>query len=190
MSKAYTNIVTERQPPEKNMLHAGPWDDEPDYHEWDVDGIKCILMRGPVWSWCGYIGIPVSNVLFHADEEELDEHGLRLHGGITYGPGRTVVGRPGITPYWWVGFDTAHASDYAPGLYLATACLDFFEQLRKETGKMGKELRNLVYEKMRQGEIARPRRYAFDGHDVYRDLEYCKHLMQESAEAMAKGNMK
>lgn len=211
MSVQIPGFESEKTPSTKDLLPKGPWHDEPDYDEWDVDGVKCILVRSPWWSWNGYIGIPVFNVFFHCEEGELWDYGVELHGGATWGPTREDPrpGWVGITTYWWLGFDTAHAGDYAPGLAYMSNRLPMMEELKRATGLKGAELKNMDEELLRK-ELAeakengeecteemlrmkidqqKRRSSLFDG-DVYRDYAYCKNLLQKSAETLAKGNMK
>ena len=151
-----------KQPETKEELPKGPWSDEPDYAEWMHEGIKCILLRGPFWSWNGYIGIPADNVFFHCPEDELWDYGLQLHGGPTYGPSRKVPGTRGITQFWWFGFDTAHHLDYAPGL----------KWLSSKYAQLG------------------PPTNLGDSADIYRDFDYCVNELQTAAIELAKGAMK
>jgi hypothetical protein len=62
---------------------------------------------------CGYVGIPKDNVfwgvIYDEGNEELDAIADDVHGGFTY----TSEGDDG---YWYFGFDTTHADDFAPKL--------------------------------------------------------------------------
>ncbi len=46
--------------PTKKQWGKGPWQNEPDSLEWvdESTGLKCKLLRGPVGSLCGYVGVP------------------------------------------------------------------------------------------------------------------------------------
>lgn len=114
---------------------AGPWDAEPeDKVQWydETTGLACLAVRGPVGSWCGYVGVPPGHRWHKLDYsgridggerdwENSPESKLDVHGGITFsgachGP-ICHVPKPGESPdTWWFGFDTAHSGDASPGL--------------------------------------------------------------------------
>jgi hypothetical protein len=62
---------------------------------------------------CGYVGIPKGHrywgVIYDEGDAELDAIADDVHGGFTY----TEQGDDG---WWYFGFDTAHADDFAPKL--------------------------------------------------------------------------
>ncbi len=41
-----------------------PWESEPDHEEFTSFGLDCVLCRGPVQSWCGYVRVDKSHLLF------------------------------------------------------------------------------------------------------------------------------
>ena len=46
---------------DKSAWDRGPWDDEPDRVEWrvpELPQLACLVVRGPLGSWCGYVGVP------------------------------------------------------------------------------------------------------------------------------------
>ena len=93
-----------------------PWENEPDHAEWvqEVSGYKCRISRMEgSGALCGYVGIPKDNVfwgvIYDEGNEELDAIADDVHGGFTY----TEKGKDG---YWYFGFDTTHADDFAPKL--------------------------------------------------------------------------
>ena len=93
-----------------------PWENEPDHAEWiqEVSGYKCRISRMEgSGALCGYVGIPKDNVfwgvIYDEGNEELDAIADDVHGGFTY----TEEGKDG---YWYFGFDTTHANDFAPKL--------------------------------------------------------------------------
>lgn len=45
----------------------GPWDREPDRFEWEHAGLPCMLIRGPVGSWCGYAAVVPGHPMFGKD---------------------------------------------------------------------------------------------------------------------------
>ena len=92
-----------------------PWEDEPDHAEWENEvGYKCRISRMEgSGALCGYVGIPKGHtfwgVTYDEGNEELDAIADDVHGGFTY----TQAGGDG---WWYFGFDTTHANDFAPKL--------------------------------------------------------------------------
>ena len=89
-----------------------PWENEPDYAEWvqEPSGYKCRISRNEVTgTLCGYVGIPKEHRFWGAsyEDDELRDIGDNVHGGITYS-------QQGDDGWWYFGFDTAHADDFAP----------------------------------------------------------------------------
>lgn len=113
---------------DKSGWARGPWDEEPDRVEWrvpDAPGLACLMVRGPMGCWCGYVGVPPEHPLHGADMA--NEPDLDVHGGITFaapcqvesgrGPAALVchVPAPGESDnVWWFGFDCGHAWDVSP----------------------------------------------------------------------------
>lgn len=111
----------------RRPLPEGPWQYEPVKVVWvDEDtGLDCMIVRSNgAGSLCGYVGVENSHSWFGLswDHEDVD---VRVHGGLTFadmcmedGPADAVVchvpqeGRS--DEIWWLGFDCAHAWDYAP----------------------------------------------------------------------------
>lgn len=122
---------------DKTSWGPGPWQDEPDKVHWidPATDYDCLMVRGPSGAWCGYVAVTEGHAAFEMDYEKLDnlfpdgEDGwstLSVHGGLTFAgfcaesedPSKGVChvpapGRPHRV--WWLGFDCAHAGDYAPG---------------------------------------------------------------------------
>jgi len=58
-------------------------------YEFKEQGLKCVILRGPMLQWNGYVGIPKNYPLygynyFQKREEGAPEELLEVHGGITY----------------------------------------------------------------------------------------------------------
>ncbi len=92
--------------------------------------LPCIVMRGPLNQWNGYVGAPLAAIgdlesfRYAADD-------FRVHGGVTYNDEicplafLEAFGHTGVTyndainivnlNLHWIGFDTAHARDYIEG---------------------------------------------------------------------------
>jgi hypothetical protein len=41
-----------------------PWETEPDSLEFEAEGLPCVMRRGPLGAWCGYVGIGPDHPLF------------------------------------------------------------------------------------------------------------------------------
>lgn len=99
----------------------GPWDDEPDRLEFTSHGFPCILHRGFLGNWCGYVGLPPGHKLYGVGYDDVYDilPELSVHGGLTYsehcqGP-VCHVPKPGEPDEaWWLGFDCCHGGDYSP----------------------------------------------------------------------------
>jgi hypothetical protein len=103
---------------DRNGWPTGEWDSEPDRLDFEYAGFSCLLLRGPVGSWCGYVGVPESHSAFGKDYNSVD---VEVHGGLTYA--NTCNGHichvpgPGMPEkVWWLGFDTAHLYDLGPAM--------------------------------------------------------------------------
>ena len=97
----------------KLFFAVRPWENEPDHAEWvqEPSGYKCRIVRNEVTgTLCGYVGVPKENRFWgmgHEPDAEMREIEVDVHGGITYS-------EQGDDGWWYFGFDTAHAEDFAP----------------------------------------------------------------------------
>lgn len=102
----------------------GPWDDEPDKVQWSHEktGLACMIRRGPMGNWCGYVGVDETHPYHGRGYHEVEEV-LEVHGGLTYAAAcdgdedRGICHVPGPgepEPLWWFGFDCGHAGDLIP----------------------------------------------------------------------------
>jgi hypothetical protein len=135
----YRNVI------DKSAWPRGPWDHEPDKVTWvdPATGLDCMINRGPVGAWCGYVGVPPEHPWHGKDymqctlpepcadwcDDRYCEHrpDVSIHGGLTYADacqdtadesrGICHVPEPG-RPHdvWWLGFDCAHLHDLAPAM--------------------------------------------------------------------------
>lgn len=98
--------------------------DEPYEQSWidEATGFKCEAKRhSSLGHWCGYVGVPLSHP-WHG--KHYDNIHVYVHGGLTYANGHyggalealgaVADGREDVDMTWWVGFDCAHAGDFAP----------------------------------------------------------------------------
>jgi hypothetical protein len=108
----------------KLFFAVRPWEDEPDHAEWidgelenlenptsNMTGFKCRIVRNETTgTLCGYVGIPKENRFwgmdYDAEDDDLIAISREVHGGLTFASGEKG--------WWYFGFDTAHADDFAP----------------------------------------------------------------------------
>jgi hypothetical protein len=108
---------------DKKTWGPGPWQEEPDRHEWRYKGLPCLLRRSPMsGGWCGYVAVPPGHP-WHGRSWRDEDGGpdVEVHGGITFSQGCTEGGEICHVPepgepddVWWLGFDCGHAFDVAP----------------------------------------------------------------------------
>ncbi len=107
--------------------HDGMWRSEPDKSQWydEATGLPCLAVRGPLGSWCGYVGVHEGHPWYqrsYSDDEGDLAREAEVHGGLTYsnwGSDERInfahhSGEP--LPVWWLGFDCAHCFDFVPGM--------------------------------------------------------------------------
>ena len=118
---------------------AGPWGDEPDRVEWHDGDLPCLALRNRLGAWCGYVAVPPGHPwhgisymeCIKGHGSDCYEHSIpaEVHGGLTFAgacqphddetaaEATCHVPRPGEPDnVWWLGFDTAHAWDFVPGV--------------------------------------------------------------------------
>ena len=121
-------------------LPFGPWHDEPDHLNFEVDGRACIIHRGPLGALCGYVSVPPGHP-WHGVHEPAD---ARVHGGVTYsancqGP-ICHIAKPGDPDdVWWIGFDCAHLGDVVPGMLAVNG------RAPRGFGELGESYKTLAY---------------------------------------------
>lgn len=49
----------------------GPWDSEPDHEEFEHAGMACVIHRGPVGAWCGYVRVPGGHRLHGVNYDDM-----------------------------------------------------------------------------------------------------------------------
>lgn len=109
-------MITGRNAERPWRLVAGPWDNEPDWAEFQHEALPCKLMRNGEGAWCGYVHIPPYHPVL---QEEVSEMGhfwwpFDVHGGVTFtGTQEFSDGRR----LFVVGFDLNHLNDGAPNNY-------------------------------------------------------------------------
>lgn len=160
---------------DKSEWGAGPWQSEPDKLQWpDAEtGLPCLIVRGPMGSLCGYVGVapdhPLYGVAYGYEAGKAGALDLSAHGGLTFaGPcaehehGICHVAEPGEPdPVHWFGFDCAHGGDLVPQMEVTAR--KYYPELKREMDS-------------RRAEIG----YRFE--DVYRTVDY---VQRECAQLVA-----
>lgn len=133
---------------DRTNWNRGPWDNEPDRVDFITNGYAAFTLRGPMGSWCGYVGVPETHPAFGKDYSSIELE-LDVHGGITYAEkcqgAICHIPAPGMPDeVWWLGFDTAHYMDLSPKDnyvspdatyrdigYIIAECIRLAKQLKK-----------------------------------------------------------
>ena len=67
---------------------TGPWDAEKDKYQFadEASGLPCLLVRGPLGAWCGYVGVPAAHPLHGVHYDSVYElcKWDDVHGGLTF----------------------------------------------------------------------------------------------------------
>lgn len=98
---------------------SGPWDGEPDYKYWMNHGLDCVIVRNGFGSWCGYVGVGSGHPCYQEYYQDIGNHGIHAHGGITYAdssiddPVRAIPIAGKVV--WWIGFSCNSLRDVSPG---------------------------------------------------------------------------
>lgn len=149
MERVYTTV-------DKSEWGPGPWDGEPDKVQFkdEASGLPCLVKRGPMGAWCGYVGVSEGHPAFEKTYWDVD---VEVHGGLTYadhcadGPEDSSICHipdPGEPDHvWWLGFDCGHSFDLVPRI----AASD-----RRRYEETGDSL------------------WFHDGSEVYRDIAYAR----------------
>ena len=86
--------------------------------EWERHGYLCRIVQGKrLDHYCGYVGIPIDHPLVKDEEWDIIER-LEVHGGVTFTTDSFTLNdswekKLWKEPYFWIGFDCAHAWDYS-----------------------------------------------------------------------------
>lgn len=97
---------------------SGPWDWEPDEHEFEHEGVSCLMLRNEEFGhWCGYVEIEEGHLWWGRDSDDPVLEAVQAHGGVTFsGELLDNLGR------YLIGFHCAHATDLTP-----KGALDFLD---------------------------------------------------------------
>ena len=155
---------------DKSKWGDGPWLAEPDRVEFMHAGLRCLMQRYHMGSWCGYVGVPPGHVL-HGNTR-YDDLPVNVHGGLTYADachgdichdpentGGVFFSGFGCThDVFWFGFDCAHAWDAIPemskdSLFSGDVVVYRDEQyVRQQVESLAKQLAALATVKNMEGD--------------------------------------
>src|SRR3972149_7685208 len=74
------------------------WETEPDQEEFVHAELPCLILRGPMKSLCGYVGVPPSHPMYQKKYSDID---VVVHGGPTFshlGGFREIYKKPVYRP--------------------------------------------------------------------------------------------
>jgi len=150
---------------DKSKWTRGTWDNEPDKIQWEdkETGLPCMVRRGGVGQWCGYVGIAPKHPLYKKDWEDCYDNGeINVHGGLTFSrfcdgneeTGICHVPNGGEKDVWWLGFDCGHLGDLAPGMISFNNRMGLFandtykniEYVKNETSDLARQLKQIETE--------------------------------------------
>lgn len=63
---------------DKSDWGDGPWQGEPDRVEWRLLGFKCLILRGPMGTLCGYVGVPPGHPCYGLNMDEVRTMPIRF----------------------------------------------------------------------------------------------------------------
>lgn len=136
----------------KEAWPEGPWKTEPDFDIFTTAS----GMQGMIWrmshSGClnGYVLIPEIHPAFEQDYDSDALQGTSAHGGLTFAGEFKDRGIQG----YWIGFDTDHYMDFAPGRSSGWAFTDSdtryrdWEFVKSEVEALAAQLQALIIPKL------------------------------------------
>jgi hypothetical protein len=124
---------------------------EGDFEEWidPLSNYMCRISRHVQFqTWNGYVRLPSKHPCFGEGYDDID---VNVHGGLTfsdgYFPSYTNNTKDG---YWWVGFDTSHAWDRQPRIFVhfpnhfrGNEVYRTKEYVKKEVTSLAKQLKDM-----------------------------------------------
>ncbi len=159
---------------DKSTWGDGPWQSEPDRHQWQHAGYACLMVRHEHFGyWCAYVGVDRAHPQYGKDwrkNEALQDLDIGRHINYSASCGDRVchVPEPGMPDdVWWLGMDFGHAFELAPAMEARD------RELAKTIPALA-ALRERVAERVAE----RPEFLR----EVYRDFAY----VQEETEALAR----
>ena len=132
----------------------GPWVDEVDELFWRIPEVDlaCCILRGPLGTWCGYVGLDSSHPYYKKGWAVVTEK-IMVHGGVTFASTFSSPPLPAtIKNLWWIGFDCGHFNDLVPGIVHlypdltinTNAIYKDTKYVIKETNSLAQQLKEIV----------------------------------------------
>lgn len=148
---------------ERESWGEGPWVNEPDKIQWqdEATGLPCLVVRGPLGAWCGYVGVAEGHPFFEVDYAEIDD--VSAHGELTFSnfcaPDEKEHGICHIVEsgendrVWWLGFDCGHYMDLVPRLVRSMRSVGIDLQDRRE--RFGETYKTVDYVRAATTDLAK-----------------------------------
>lgn len=120
------------------------WETEPEYVDIHVGRYHLVIWRHPEFGQLnGYVGVKRGHPCYGKDTSNTMIYSLSVHWGITFADER--VGGGFKKGFWYFGFDTAHAFDYAPLLQKTMKEMeDMDHPFIKQLNELMKPISNLI----------------------------------------------
>lgn len=83
------------------------------YKECYFNNTHCLLLRGRMGTWCGYVALSKNHKDYNSTYEDV-ENLYTVHGGITFYGSLNEIDNSNLHGYKWVGFDCGHYNDISP----------------------------------------------------------------------------
>jgi hypothetical protein len=103
-------VTRSEQRIDKSGWGPGPWQDEPDFVEWqsaEPPHFRCQVNRNEIGGvFCGYVAVPPGHPAHGKGAGEVE---VEVHGDVTFGSEAIGGG-------WAIGFDCGHAWDFQPAM--------------------------------------------------------------------------
>lgn len=140
---------------DRSKWPRGPWDNEPEDRIAFVDAdtnYHCLMLRNHCGAWCGYVAIPKAHRAAMNSGLSYDDYAVSVHGGLTYADHCSGDPNSGIChavqhgeedAVIWLGFDTAHSGDIAPGYTWSDGVYRDKQYVRQEVLSLAKQLKAL-----------------------------------------------
>ena len=109
----------------KERLSDGPWQDEPDWMQSEINGFLLIIARPSGGCLCGYIEVPQGHPWHGKNHKDPIFDDIQVHGGLSHSEPSCNQGK------WILGFDCGHSGDIVP---LPKSIQEEIDDLKKKWG--------------------------------------------------------
>lgn len=99
--------LTDFNIPRTDWLPDGPWNNEDDREEFDIDGVPCVLQRDRLGYWCGYVLLSNGHPWANKSPEQIK---AQVYGAVKH------VGDIPEKAGKWAGFACNEPGDLLPGM--------------------------------------------------------------------------